>query len=87
MSTRRRPAAGVFSCPNCGLEVTLRKNSATVRRKKSAKKVAAGRKVARTLERDSQGRFLPRGRRGTTRTRTVLEREEPRRTRRRREDV
>lgn len=77
--SRRRRAGGSFTCPGCGLEVRLTRNTAVVKKKKSAARVRQGRRLAATLQRDERGRFLPR--RGRTRTRA--EGPAPRSTRRR----
>lgn len=50
-----------FTCPNCGLQAKFSRNTAVVTRKKSAKKQAAGRRLASQLPRDEKGRFLPKG--------------------------
>lgn len=50
-----------FTCPSCNLEVSVTKNTATVKTKKSPQKQAAGRRLAAALPRDERGRFLPAG--------------------------
>lgn len=50
-----------FTCPSCGLQVKLSRNTAVVTKKKSKKKQAIGRRLAASLPRDERGRFLPAG--------------------------
>ena len=51
-----RRKAEVFTCPDCGLQVALTRNTATVKRKKSEKRV----RLAKNRRRDPvTGRFLP----------------------------
>lgn len=53
--------SNVFTCPDCGLQVRLTRNTASVKKKKSAKKQAAGARLAARLPRDSKGKFKPMG--------------------------
>jgi len=53
----RRKVQQTFTCPQCNLQVTLTKNTATIKRKKSAKRVARGKRLAAQLPRDSKGKF------------------------------
>lgn len=55
------PAAKTFTCPDCGLQVSLSRNKAVISKKKSTKKQAIGRRLANRLPRDEKGRFLPAG--------------------------
>lgn len=50
-----------FTCPSCGLQAKFSRNTAVITKKKSAKKQAAGRRLAAKLPRDERGRFLPAG--------------------------
>ena len=59
---RRTGVAGTrtFTCPECGLQVRLTRNTAVVSKKKSLARVAAGKALAKRLKRDPDtGRFLP----------------------------
>lgn len=56
------PKEKTFTCPDCGLEVSFSRNIAKVRRKKSEKRQANGRRLAARLPRDPvTGRFLKSG--------------------------
>ncbi len=57
----RRKKSNVFKCPDCGLQVRLTRNTAVVKKKKSAAKQRQGARLASRLPRDEKGRFLPMG--------------------------
>lgn len=49
-----------LSCPNCSFKLTYGPGK-TATKKKSAKRVARGKRLAASLPRDEKGKFLPAG--------------------------
>ena len=55
---RKQRGTDYWTCPSCGLEARFTKNTVTVKKKKSAARVRAGRRRAAQNIRDARGRFV-----------------------------